>query len=90
MLLGVEKGDTSADLEKLLNKTLIKYSFIRSPLINEDNRRYSQLATVLRAHTLMDIDCWSTVPGHPLQPGTIRNVIDSRLEEMEGAETCSA
>jgi len=61
-----------------------------SPLITEENRRYSQLALVLRAHTLIDIDCWSKVPGHPLQPGTIRNVIDSRLAEMEGAEACSA
>ena len=61
-----------------------------SPLTTEENRRYSQLALVLRSHTLMDIDCWSKVPGHPLQPGTIRNVIDSRLAEMEGAEACSA
>jgi len=61
-----------------------------SPLITEENRRYSQLALVLRAHTLMDIDCWSKVPGHPLQPGTIRNVINSRLAEMEGAAACSA
>ena len=60
-----------------------------SPLISEENRRYSQLALVLRAHTLMDIDCWSKVPGHPLQPGTIHDVIDSRLAEMEGAEACS-
>jgi 2-oxoglutarate ferredoxin oxidoreductase subunit alpha len=61
-----------------------------APLTTEENRRYSQLALVLRAHTLIDIDCWSKVPGHPLQPGTIRNVIDSRLAEMEGAEACSA
>ena len=61
-----------------------------SPLITEENRRYSQLALVLRAHTLMDIDCWSKVPGHPLQPGTIHKVIDSRLAEMEGAVACSA
>ncbi len=56
-----------------------------APMIDEDNRRYSQLANVLRAHTLMDIDCWSKVPGHPLQPGMIGDVIDSRLAEMEGA-----
>jgi len=61
-----------------------------APLINEENRRYSQLALVLRAHTLMDIDCWSMVPGHPLQPGMIGRVIDSHLTEMEGAELCSA
>jgi 2-oxoglutarate ferredoxin oxidoreductase subunit alpha len=61
-----------------------------SPLISEENRRFSQLALVLRAHTLMDIDCWSMVPGHPLQPGTIHKIIDSRLAEMEGAVACSA
>jgi 2-oxoglutarate ferredoxin oxidoreductase subunit alpha len=61
-----------------------------APLITQENRRYSQLAVVLRAHTLMDIDCWSTVPGHPLQPGAIGKVIYTRLAEMNGAESCSA
>jgi 2-oxoglutarate ferredoxin oxidoreductase subunit alpha len=56
-----------------------------APMINDENRRYSQLATVLRSHTLMDIDCWSKVPGHPLQPGMIGEVIDSHLAEIEGA-----
>ena len=55
------------------------------PLITPENRRYGQLAWVLRAATLMDIDCWSKVPGHPLQPGMIGKVIESRLAEMEGA-----
>ena len=63
---------------------------LSSPLINEENRRYSQLALVLRGHTLIDVDCWSKVPGHPLQPGTIGRVIDANLAEIEGAETCSA
>jgi 2-oxoglutarate ferredoxin oxidoreductase subunit alpha len=57
-----------------------------SPLINEDTRRYAQLALVLRAHTLLDIDCWSVVPGHPLSPRRIGSVIDARLENLEGAE----
>jgi len=61
-----------------------------APLINEDNRRISQLALILRAHTLMNIDCWSVVPGHPLQPGTIGRIIDARLKEIQGAESCSA
>jgi 2-oxoglutarate ferredoxin oxidoreductase subunit alpha len=61
-----------------------------APLINEDNRRISQLAFLLRAHTLMDINCWSVVPGHPLQPGTIGKVIDLRIAEIQGAESCSA
>ena len=61
-----------------------------APLVGDENRRYSQLALVLRAHTLIDVDCWSKVPGHPLQPGTIGKIIDARLEEIEGAESCSA
>ena len=61
-----------------------------APLISEDNRRISQLALVLRAHTLTDIGCWSKVPGHPLQPGTIGKIIDARLNEIQGAEACSA
>ncbi len=61
-----------------------------APLVGEENRRYSQLALVLRAHTLIDIDCWSKVPGHPLQPGTIGRIIDTHLAEIEGAELCSA
>ena len=49
------------------------------PLITDETRRYAQLALLLRTHTLMDIDCWSVVYGHPLQPGMIHNVIRERL-----------
>ncbi len=52
---------------------------IGDPLITEENRRYAQLAMVLRAQTLVDIDCWSVVYGHPLQPGMIHNELNSRL-----------
>ncbi|MBD3648827.1 MAG: 2-oxoacid:acceptor oxidoreductase subunit alpha, partial [Pseudomonadales bacterium] len=55
-----------------------------APLITEETRRYAQLATVLRAHTLLDVDCWSAVPGHPLQPGKIHEVITQRVEAIEG------
>ena len=58
--------------------------------VSQEYRRYSQLALVLRSHTLMDVDCWSKVPGHPLQPGTIGKIIDSHLAEIEGATSCSA
>ena len=54
------------------------------PMITRENRRYSQLAYVLRAHTLMDIDCWSIVPGHPLSPGRIGSVIDEHLKKIGG------
>jgi len=57
-----------------------------APLITDETRRYAQLAWSLRAHTLMDIDCWSAVYGHPLQPGMIHNLIVERLTAMSEGE----
>lgn len=54
------------------------------PLIDEESRRYSQLATVLRAHTLVDVDCWSRVPGRPFMPVEIYRVIYSELDKLNG------
>ncbi len=48
-------------------------------------RRPAQLAGRLREHTLLPIESWSTVPGHPLSPGQIRKAIGERLERMEHA-----
>ena len=44
-------------------------------LIDEDNRRYSELATLLRARFLVDVDCWTEVLGQPLKPGTVEKAI---------------
>jgi 2-oxoglutarate ferredoxin oxidoreductase subunit alpha len=46
-----------------------------APYITEDNRRRGQLAWLLRATTLVDVDCWTRVPGEPLRPGVILDVI---------------
>jgi|MDTC01.3.fsa_nt_gb 2-oxoglutarate ferredoxin oxidoreductase subunit alpha len=59
-----------------------------APRITEENRRYAQLALLLRAHTLVDVDCWSVVSGHPLQPGNISRVIMDRVAEIEGDKKC--
>jgi 2-oxoglutarate ferredoxin oxidoreductase subunit alpha len=48
-------------------------------LIDEDNRRYSALATLLRARTLVDVDCWSEVRGQPIKPGGIRRALLGKL-----------
>ncbi len=61
-----------------------------APLITAENRRYAQLAWLLRAHTLMDIDCWSVVYGHPLQPGMIHKVLVQRLDAINQGETPDA
>lgn len=50
-------------------------------IINADNRRYSALATLLRARHLVDVDCWSEVKGQPLKPSTIRRVLSAKLEK---------
>lgn len=55
------------------------------PLITEENRRYSQLAWLLRARTLVDIDCYSNVHGQPLSPGKLFNVILQKLEQPVNA-----
>jgi 2-oxoglutarate ferredoxin oxidoreductase subunit alpha len=48
-------------------------------LVNEDNRRYSALAMILRSRFLVDIDCWSQARGEPIKPGKILEVIRAKL-----------
>jgi 2-oxoglutarate ferredoxin oxidoreductase subunit alpha len=50
------------------------------PAVTPENRRFGQLAMVLRAHTLVDLDCWSRVPGVPLAPGVIETELRRRLK----------
>jgi 2-oxoglutarate ferredoxin oxidoreductase subunit alpha len=49
------------------------------PFITEENRRRGQLALLLRSATLVDVDCWTRVPGEPLRPGAILQAMRSRL-----------
>jgi 2-oxoglutarate ferredoxin oxidoreductase subunit alpha len=54
----------------------INYSdTVGDPYITEETRRYGQLAWMLRAHTLVDVDCWTSCPGQPLRPNDIYNSI---------------
>jgi 2-oxoglutarate ferredoxin oxidoreductase subunit alpha len=54
-----------------------------TPSITPENRRLGQLAWLLRAHTLMDVECWSRVPGQPLHPYEIHDAITGQLESMK-------
>ena len=45
------------------------------PYITAENRRMGQLAWLLRASTLVDVDCWTRVPGEPLRPAAIVDAI---------------
>jgi 2-oxoglutarate ferredoxin oxidoreductase subunit alpha len=51
------------------------------PYINETTRRRAGLARLLREQTLVDVDCWSRVPGSPLPPGKIERELRRRLRE---------
>lgn len=59
----------------------INYSdTVGDPYITEETRRYGQLAWLLRAHTLIDIDCWTSCPGQPLRPKDIYNSIMQKVD----------
>jgi len=45
------------------------------PHITDENRRRGQLSWLLRANTLVDVDCWTRVPGEPLRPGDIHEAM---------------
>ena len=47
--------------------------------VTVDNRRYSNLAWLLRARYLVDVDCWSEVKGQPLKPASVHQVICRKL-----------
>jgi 2-oxoglutarate/2-oxoacid ferredoxin oxidoreductase subunit alpha len=53
----------------------------RDPIIDEDNRRLSALATLLRARTLVDVDCWSEVRARPIKPGAVYDAVLTKLEQ---------
>jgi 2-oxoglutarate ferredoxin oxidoreductase subunit alpha len=53
-------------------------------LINEDNKRFANLAWLLRARSLIDIDSFSRVHGQPFRPGAIETEIRRRLNTIIG------
>ena len=52
---------------------------LNDALIDDENRRYSNLAWLLRARFLVDVDCWSEVKSQPLKPGAIERAIRAKL-----------
>ena len=60
------------------------------PLITKENRRYGQLAWILRAATLLDIDCYAKVPGRPYMPVEIYDEIKRILGDQAGIQSPAA
>lgn len=50
------------------------------PIITPENRRYAQLAWILRARTLVDVDCFSNVYGQPMRPDKICQRIQKEIK----------
>ena len=55
-----------------------------APYITEENRRRGQLSWLLRATTLVDVDCWTRVLGEPLRPGVLLDVIHANVKGKKG------
>ena len=74
------------DIFKRFKKVMtveINYSdSLDDPMITPENRRYAQLAWILRAQTLVDVDCFSNVYGQPLGPGKILARINKELSKL--------
>jgi 2-oxoglutarate ferredoxin oxidoreductase subunit alpha len=69
-------------MQKFCKVITIETNWSDSPdeqIIDEDNRRYAALATLLRARYLVDVDCWTEVRGAPIKPSTIRQVLLAKL-----------
>jgi 2-oxoglutarate ferredoxin oxidoreductase subunit alpha len=50
--------------------------------VDEENRRYSALAMLLRAKYLVDVDCWTEVRSRPIKPGYVRRALAAALEQV--------
>jgi 2-oxoglutarate/2-oxoacid ferredoxin oxidoreductase subunit alpha len=56
-------------------------------IIDESNRRYSAVATLLRSRYLIDVDCWSEVRGQPIKPSSIQRVLLEKLKQKKEARS---
>ena len=60
-----------------------------TPLIDEESRRYAQLAKLLRIRTVVEVDSWSNVHGQPLRPGLVYDEIVRRTNIPKEELACS-
>ncbi len=75
-------------LKKFKKVITVEINFSDDPqeeIITEENRRYANLAWLLRARYLVDIDCFSNVHGQPIKPGSIETMIHRQLETVHSA-----
>jgi 2-oxoglutarate ferredoxin oxidoreductase subunit alpha len=75
--------DIFARFRKVMTVEINYSDDVDAPFITRENRRRGQLAWLLRAETLVDVDCWTRVPGEPLRPGSIVEAIRAGLATLD-------
>jgi 2-oxoglutarate ferredoxin oxidoreductase subunit alpha len=83
-------GDIFARFDHVMSVEINYSDDLSAPHITPENRRIGQLALLLRAQTLVDIDCWTRVPGQPLRPGQIHEAICNKLSSVSELEATSS
>ena len=76
-------GDILKRFRKVLAIEMNWADEVDDTLFDEDNRRFSNMAWLLRARYLVDIDCWTEVKGQPLKPATVAGVLRAKLAEVQ-------
>jgi 2-oxoglutarate ferredoxin oxidoreductase subunit alpha len=76
--------DIFSRFKKVMTVELNYSDQLGDSMITAENRRYSQLAFLLRANTLLDIECFSRVPGRPFMPFEILEAIEAELNQING------
>jgi 2-oxoglutarate ferredoxin oxidoreductase subunit alpha len=66
--------------KKVMTVELSWCDTMEDEIIDADNRRYSNLAWLLRGRYLVDTDCWCEVKGQPIKPGSVERVIRQKLQ----------
>jgi 2-oxoglutarate/2-oxoacid ferredoxin oxidoreductase subunit alpha len=72
-------GEILDRFERVMTVEMSWSDRLEDELVTADNRRYSDLAWLLRARYLVDLDCWSEVGGQPLSPIAVERAIRERL-----------
>jgi 2-oxoglutarate ferredoxin oxidoreductase subunit alpha len=54
---------------------------LEDQVVDDDNRRYTPLAMMLRSRYLVDVDCWGEARGAPMKPSNVVKALRAKLGE---------
>lgn len=74
-------GDILKKYDRVMTVEVSWCDDLKDEIITPDNRRFSNLAWLLRGRFLVDVDCWCEVKGQPIKPGTIERMLREKLNE---------